>query len=135
MINALIFVAIVGVMTFVLVLLFKYGVMLSPFAQCGHCQCLWSPFQASKILVLCRIRHARHVPSQCVRFIYGYMGLAGFSIFFFLTGVIALQLLEKANARLDAFSFLFFLYNFAVRPPPPLPILPAHPLHALHAYA
>ncbi|KAK9915058.1 hypothetical protein WJX75_004245 [Coccomyxa subellipsoidea] len=74
-INALIFVVIVGLMTFVLVLLFKYG---------------------------------------CVRFIYGYMGFAGFSIFFFLTGVIALQLIKKASLRLDAFSFIYILFNFAV---------------------
>ena len=52
---------------------------------------------------------------QCVRFIYAYMGFAGFSIFFFLTGIISLQLIEKAQLRLDAFSFLYFLYNFAVR--------------------
>ena len=51
---------------------------------------------------------------QCVRFIYAYMGFAGFSIFFFLTGIISLQLIEKAQLRLDAFSFLYFLYNFAV---------------------
>ena len=63
--------------------------------------------------------------AQCVRFIYAYMGFAGFSIFFFLTGVIALQLLEKAHARLDAFSFLFILYNFAARAPrSPLPMTP-----------
>ncbi len=52
---------------------------------------------------------------QCIRFIYAYMGFAGFSIFFFLTGVISLQLIEKAQLQLDAFSFLYFLYNFAVR--------------------
>ncbi|CAL5221531.1 g3739 [Coccomyxa viridis] len=74
-INAAIFVVIVGLMTFVLVLLFKYG---------------------------------------CVRFIYAYMGFAGFSIFFFLTGIISLQLIEKAQLQLDAFSFVYFLYNFAV---------------------
>lgn len=51
---------------------------------------------------------------QCVRFIYGYMAFAGFSIFFFPSGVIALQLIEKLQLRLDAFSFVFFLYNFAV---------------------
>jgi hypothetical protein len=52
---------------------------------------------------------------QYVRFIYGYMGFAGFSIFFFLSGLIALQLIEKAQIRLDAISFIFYLYNFAVR--------------------
>ena len=51
---------------------------------------------------------------QCVRFIYAYMGFAGFSIFFFLTGIISLQLIEKAQLQLDAFSFVYFLYNFAV---------------------
>ena len=51
---------------------------------------------------------------QCVRFIYAYMGFAGFSIFFFLTGIISLQLIEKAQLQLDAFSFLYILYNFAV---------------------
>ena len=63
--------------------------------------------------------------AQCVRFIYAYMGFAGFSIFFFLTGAIALQLLEKAHARLDAFSFLFILYNFAARAPASLPCISA----------
>ena len=51
---------------------------------------------------------------QCVRFIYAYMGFAGFSIFFILTGIISLQLIEKSRLQLDAFSFLYFLYNFAV---------------------
>ncbi|KAK9816378.1 hypothetical protein WJX74_000624 [Apatococcus lobatus] len=75
LINALIFVAAITVVTFILVLLFKYGY---------------------------------------TNIIYGYMGFAGFSIFFILTGVIALRLLEKAGIAMDAFSFLFILWNFAV---------------------
>ncbi len=53
--------------------------------------------------------------AQCTRFIYGYMAFAGFSIFFTLTGLIALQLVVKFGLVLDAFSFAFILYNFAVR--------------------
>ncbi|KAK9867147.1 hypothetical protein WJX84_008748 [Apatococcus fuscideae] len=75
LINALIFVAAITAVTFILVLLFKYGY---------------------------------------TNIIYGYMGFAGFSIFFILTGVIALRLMEKAGIAMDAFSFLFILWNFAV---------------------
>ena len=53
--------------------------------------------------------------AQCTRFIYGYMAFAGFSIFFTLTGLIALQLIVRFNVVLDAVSFAFILYNFAVR--------------------
>lgn len=53
--------------------------------------------------------------AQCTRFIYGYMAFAGFSIFFTLTGLIALQLVVRFNVVLDAVSFAFILYNFAVR--------------------
>ena len=60
---------------------------------------------------------------QCVRFIYAYMGFAGFSIFFFLTGIISLQLIEKTHLQLDAFSFLYFLYNFAVSTAPCSPVV------------
>lgn len=69
---------------------------------------------------------------QYVRFIYGYMGVAGFSIFFFLTGVIVLQLLEKMQARLDVFSFLFVLYNFAVRSPSLAMQIPSTSSFSLH---
>ena len=44
------------------------------------------------------------------------MAFAGFSIFFTLTGLIALQLVVRFNVVLDAVSFAFILYNFAVRP-------------------
>ena len=54
--------------------------------------------------------------AQCTRFIYGYMAFAGFSIFFTLTGLIALQLVVRFGVVLDAVSFAFILYNFAVRP-------------------
>ncbi len=63
LLNALIFIAVVAVMTFVLVLLFKYG---------------------------------------CVKLIYAYMGFAGFSIFFVLAGVIALELLQKWDVHTGA---------------------------------
>lgn len=44
------------------------------------------------------------------------MGFAGFSIFFVLTGVILVKLLQKFNVHLDIVSFLYMLLNFAVRP-------------------
>jgi len=55
------------------------------------------------------------VAPQCTRFIYGYMAFAGFSIFFTLTGLIALQLVARLGLALDAVSFTFILYNFAAR--------------------
>lgn len=58
--------------------------------------------------------HNKVVAVQYTNIIYGYMGFAGFSIFFILTGVIALRLLEKAGIAMDAFSFIFILWNFAV---------------------
>ncbi|KAI7844377.1 hypothetical protein COHA_002175 [Chlorella ohadii] len=75
LLNALIFIAVVAVMTFVLVLLFKYG---------------------------------------CVKLIYAYMGFAGFSIFFVLAGVIALELLQKWDVHTDFISFTYILFNFAM---------------------
>ena len=53
--------------------------------------------------------------AQCTRFIYSYMAFAGFSIFFTLTGLVALQLVVRFSVVLDAVSFTFILYNFAVR--------------------
>ena len=52
---------------------------------------------------------------QYTRFIYLYMGFSGFSIFFLLAGIIWLQLFEALDLAIDAFSFLFILYNFSVR--------------------
>lgn len=75
LINALIFVVIVGVMTFVLFLLFKY-------------KCDWV--------------------------IYGYMAFAAFSIFFIITGVVAIQLIQMQPLPMDAISFYFILWNFSV---------------------
>jgi presenilin 1 len=74
-INALIFVGVVTIMTFALVLLFKYG---------------------------------------CTKIIYGYMGFSAFSIFFLLTGIIALELLQKASVHLDWITFTYVLLNFAM---------------------
>lgn len=51
---------------------------------------------------------------QYTKVIYGYMAFAGFGIFFVLVGTIALQLIVKAQIPLDAFSFVFMLYNFSV---------------------
>ncbi|PRW59201.1 presenilin [Chlorella sorokiniana] len=75
LLNALIFIGVVAVMTFVLVLLFKYG---------------------------------------CTKLIYAYMGFAGFSIFFVLAGVIALELLQKWDVHTDFISFTYILFNFAM---------------------
>lgn len=54
---------------------------------------------------------------QCTALIYGYMAFAGFLIFFLLTGILAVELLDKANARFDSVSYLFMLWNFSVRFP------------------
>lgn len=51
---------------------------------------------------------------QYTKVIYGYMAFAGFGIFFVLVGTILLQLLVTAQIPLDAFSFIFMLYNFSV---------------------
>lgn len=75
LINALIFVVIVGAMTFVLFLLFKY-------------KCDWV--------------------------IFGYMAFAAFIIFFIITGVVAIQLIQMQPIPLDAISFYFILWNFSV---------------------
>ena len=42
------------------------------------------------------------------------MAFAGFSIFFLLTGIVLLQLIQKAALTMDAVSFSFILYNFSV---------------------
>ena len=130
-INAAIFVVIVGLMTFVLVLLFKYGVSCVPWPWTAKslaalhdalltCTQRTSTASNCDVSSLCEgmkqvARRMLYV--QCIRFIYAYMGFAGFSIFFFLTGIISLQLIEKAQLQLDAFSFVYFLYNFAVGSP------------------
>lgn len=93
-INSLIFIGVVAVMTFILVLLFKYGY---------------------------------------TKFIYAYMGFAGFSIFFVLAGIIALQLLQTWHVHIDFISFTYILFNFAVVGSLTLFFLPA-PLLLRQAY-
>ena len=95
LVNALIFVAIVAAMTFVLFLLFKYGVgaLHAPSHVFGKHV---SFFQYHAAVIRWSYNGV-----QYVRFIYGYMGVAGFSIFFFLTGVIVLQLLEKLQRQIE----------------------------------
>lgn len=118
-------------MTFVLVLLFKYGVRG---ARPLPAACRWPPWalRAGGPLALAAQpshRPARRAPKrclpppsaslvlrlQCTKLIYGYMGFSGFTIFFVLTGVLALQLLQKAGAAFDWISFSYILFNFAVR--------------------
>ena len=45
------------------------------------------------------------------------MGIAMFNIFFFLTGVVALRLLQAIHLHMDVFSFCYLLFNFSVRQP------------------
>ena len=99
-INSLIFVVFVGVMTFGLVLLFKYGVRLR-----------------AQLLRIAQGKHAETVLTQYTNIIWGYMGFAGFSIFFMLTGILAAQLIQLYQIPIDMFAFLFILYNFAASPP------------------
>ena len=56
------------------------------------------------------------LPVQYTRVIYAFMGLAGFSTLFLLTGILALQLIQLAGVPVDALSLVYILYNFAVRP-------------------
>jgi presenilin 1 len=100
LLNALVFVAIITVMTFIIVLLFKYGVCLS--------QTVEVPNSESNNVV------DWISPLQCVKFIYAYMGFATFMIFFFLTGGILLDFLQTIDAKLDAISCSFILYNFSI---------------------
>ncbi|KAL6761740.1 Presenilin-domain-containing protein [Haematococcus lacustris] len=51
---------------------------------------------------------------KCYKIIYGYMTFAVFDIFFLITGVVALQVLQAWNIHVDVFSFLFSLLNFSV---------------------
>lgn len=51
---------------------------------------------------------------QYVRIIYAYMGFAGFSIFFVLAGIIAIELLQTWHVHIDFISFTYILFNFAV---------------------
>lgn len=60
---------------------------------------------------------------QCDWVIYGYMAFAAFSIFFIITGVVAIQLIQMQPLPMDAISFYFILWNFSVPPPPSPPTL------------
>lgn len=42
------------------------------------------------------------------------MGFAAFSIFFVITGVVAIQLIHMQPIPFDLVSFLFILWNFSV---------------------
>ena len=97
-INATIFVVFVGLMTFALVLLFKYGVRLQSDTSQGYCQ-------TSSIL--------RCACMQYSNIIWGYMGFAGFSIFFVLGGTLTVQLIQLYRIPVDIVSFLFLLYNLS----------------------
>jgi presenilin 1 len=111
-INALIFVGIIAALTFVMVLLFKYGVRSRP---------------ASALAADARRRPAAPPPAarsparlppsllQYTRIIYIYMAFSGFTTFFVLCGIIAIEVLQKAGAHMDWISFAVILFNFAVR--------------------
>ncbi len=51
---------------------------------------------------------------RCTKAIYVYLGFSGFSIFFLLTGIIVVQLLQKAGAHMDWISLCYILLNFAL---------------------
>jgi presenilin 1 len=48
---------------------------------------------------------------NCIK---AYMGAAGFSIYFVLSGLVTLELLQKSAIPLDVLSFLSLLANFAM---------------------
>lgn len=50
---------------------------------------------------------------QYTRVIHAYMCFAGFSIFFVLVGIIAIQVLQKEGGHMDWISFVYILFNFA----------------------
>lgn len=52
------------------------------------------------------------------------MGFAAFSIFFVITGIVALQLIQMQPVPFDIISFFFILWNFSV----------SHPFPLLHAF-
>ncbi|KAF5831859.1 Presenilin-domain-containing protein [Dunaliella salina] len=73
--NALIYVGIVTVMTFAIVLLFKFG---------------------------------------CQRIVWAWMAIGVFDIFFAITGLIGIEVLQALGIHMDVYSFFFMLFNFAV---------------------
>ena len=60
---------------------------------------------------------------QCDWVIYGYMAFAAFSIFFIITGVVAIQLIQMQPLPMDAISFYFILWNFSVKKTSLLPFV------------
>jgi len=106
-INALIFVGIISIITFGLVLLFKYRVRVVHQLEIVH-------FPLRPLLKYFSLKTSYHLCAQCTKLIYAYMGLSGFSIFFVLTGVILIELLHQAGAHMDWISFGYILFNFAV---------------------
>jgi len=68
------------------------------------------------------------------RAIYGYLAWSGFSLFFFLGGDLAAQLLAHFSLPVDALTFMFTLWNFAVGGVACLFVLPASPLTARQGY-
>jgi len=51
---------------------------------------------------------------RCTKVIYGYFAVAGFSIYFSMTGALALSLIEHFGVAVDYVTFTFVLYNFAI---------------------
>lgn len=73
--NVIIFVAVIGAMTFVLFFLFYFG---------------------------------------CYRVIYTYMGFSMMSVFFLMTSLLLILLLQVGNVHVDAFSFCYIMWNFSI---------------------
>ena len=90
-INATIFVVFVGLMTFALVLLFKYGVNLS--------------LEPYFVGLLSDSTSLTTEHPQYSNIIWGYMGFAGFSIFFVLGGTLTTQLIQLYHIPIDIISF------------------------------
>ncbi len=110
-INALIFVGIMTITTFIMVLLFKYGVgrsfeILESMSLLLQEDKYFINFLADIIPALLFL--------QYTKIIYGYLGFSGFSIFFLITGIIIIELIQKAGGHMDWFSFSYILFNFAV---------------------
>lgn len=53
--------------------------------------------------------------SQCYRCISVYMAFSVSNIFFLITGLLVVLLLQKMDLHVDLISLCFILYNFAVR--------------------
>lgn len=100
-VNAAIFVSLIAALTLVLVLLFKKGVSVFKIIL-------------ATIVKFFSDTNVSTISFQYTKFIYGYMAFSGFSIFFMLTGTIAMQLVQKIGVHWDFPSFLYILFNYAV---------------------